>query len=161
MLEQWKGTGNMGIRRPQVKSTVLLPSWGSGIQGSHWSHSRRASAEIQQRKARRWLSKQRKEKETEPEVKTLPRWKERHRKGLVQKPCPSRSCTSSPNGISNIPTVWRLILKGSPSIQFVLSPASTFSAKERNNGGERNRFQRKLAPLSTQRLDRREEQFKK
>lgn len=45
-----------------------------------------ASAEIQQRKAGRWLSKLRKGKERELEVKTPPRWKERHCKGLVQKP---------------------------------------------------------------------------
>lgn len=29
MLEEQKGTGNPGIRRTQVKSIVLLPSWGS------------------------------------------------------------------------------------------------------------------------------------
>lgn len=75
--------------------------------------------------------------------------------------CHSRSCTASPNGISNILAVWRLILKGSPSVQFFVSPASIFSAKERNNRGERNRFQRKLAPFSTQRLDRREGQLRK
>lgn len=84
MLEQWKGTGNMGIR---WKSIVLLPSWGSlSKAASGVPPDEQTSAEIQQRKEGRGLSKLKKGKERELEVKTLPRWKERHCKRLVQNP---------------------------------------------------------------------------
>lgn len=80
--------------------------------------------------------------------------------GVLQKP---RGAPATPGAAEpalmvsrNIPTVWRLILKGSPSVQFFVSPDSIFSAKERNNGGERNRFQTKSAPFSTRRLNRKE-----
>lgn len=81
-----KGTGNMGIR---LKSIVLLASWGSlgnprrpleSLQMS--KHQQKSSRE----KQGRWLSKRRKGKERKLEAKTLPRWKERHCKGLVQNP---------------------------------------------------------------------------
>lgn len=129
MLEQWEVTGNLGVGRTQVKPIVLLPSWDSqGNPRCPWEVSgvtpdEQAAAGGAAEESGKVAEETEQGRREGTGRKNTTRQKGGRWKGLVQtaqrSSCHCRSCTASPNGISNIPSPWRPTLKGSPSVQYL------------------------------------------